>query len=105
MPIVVAVVREALLSGNRSDGSLERARDAHLVVSLELWDADDHIRLEHITVNRIDVPSFRVKGHRLAWGVVTYSEINAGVSQIKLVEEAQWTQVHLYGGNIPRVML
>jgi hypothetical protein len=56
-----AVVSQAILVTDRSDTPLDRTRDADLFVGLELRQADDDIRLQHLPAHDIDMFSSRVK--------------------------------------------
>ena len=56
-----AVVCEAVLAADASDEALEPAVDSHLLMGLELGEADHHVGLEHPAVDHVAMSAALVK--------------------------------------------
>src|SRR5687768_8127283 len=88
------VMRQTVLLRYRADGSLERARDADLLVRLELRYADEDVRIEDALIDRVDVSPAAVSAHRVLGRIVAHADLRCAVLEQR-VQQARGPQIDL----------
>src|SRR5438552_3625189 len=87
------MMSEALLSSDRSDGAFQRARDADFLVGLQLWNADDHVRLENPSVDDVDVLALAMARLGLARRVIANANVYVLSVGVQFIQPARATQI------------